>query len=216
MHSVFHAFSPLLFFMPVTSNECLLLQMISSEDMLDSNSIKKRRGKHSKQPSLLCPVQWGSRFGIWPGRSLAITPLLWFPSPANFKGWGLDGCMGCARPPGVKSSGWIFQVHTRDTPVNFLIWPSFFPRISFLPSLLNRRGPMWACLWHAWLNRENAQAKEILLAKSVELKQRPCIVSWMWKSLKFTFGGTEGGHVDQSFPNLYQTWQRNLPSRGRE
>ena len=113
--------------------------------------LKRERKKYSKQSSLLCPAQWGSRFGTWPRRSLAITPLPWFPSPTNFKGQSLDDSMGWAGPPTVRmNSPSSYNRHF----VHFLIWPSFFPGITFLQSLLNGQGPTWACLWHAWLEEK--------------------------------------------------------------
>ena len=52
MHTAFHAPSPLLFFMPVTSYECLLLQIISYEDNTGFKSEGER--KNTENSFLLC------------------------------------------------------------------------------------------------------------------------------------------------------------------
>lgn len=150
----------------------------------------------------------GSRFWLWPRRSLAITPPLWFPSSANFKGLdcrSLNNSMGWAGSPGVRSLGWIFQVHTTDTPVNFLIWPSLFPRITFLQSLLRGQGPTWACLWHAWLEQRTCIGQWHSLCWQCGIgTEGPCILSWIWMWEFIGHIWWEGGkHPCQSSPNLY-------------
>lgn len=181
--------------------------MISCEDMLDSNSIKKGKEKHSKQSSLLCPAQWGSRFRIWPRRSFGITRLPWFPSPANFKGQGLEDSMGWAGPPGVWSSAWTLQVHTTDTPFIFLSDLCSFPEYLSCSLCYTDRDPHKSASDTPDWNRKNAQTSEILSAKNVELKQRPCTGAWIWM---WGFKGHiswEEGHLGQSFPNFSKTQQ---------
>lgn len=62
--------------MPLTSYECLLLQMISSEDMLDSDSIKK--GKEKTQQAVFYFMSSSVGIQIW---NMAQEILSHHPSP---------------------------------------------------------------------------------------------------------------------------------------